>query len=262
MLSEPMRVSVIVPAFREGPNIRPLTERVFAALAEAGLEGELIIVDDNSRDGTEEAVAELAGRYPVRVVVRRDERGLSSAVLRGFAEANHEMLVVLDGDLQHPPEAIPQLVAALRGGADFVIATRYAAGGSLAEGWPWHRRMMSLFAGLLARPLTPLSDPMSGFFAVRREAVRAARDLSPLGFKIALEVYVKAGCRRPGEVPIAFGTRAAGESKLGAGEVGRYLHHLHRLYRHRWPLGWWLVPLSAVVGLVAGLSAVIEAVIA
>jgi dolichol-phosphate mannosyltransferase len=254
-------VSIVVPAFREGPNIRPLTQRVFAALAAEGIEGELIIVDDDSRDGTEEAVAELAGAYPVRLIVRREERGLSGAVLRGFEEAGHEVLVVLDGDLQHPPEAIPAVVAKMDSGCDFVIATRYAEGGSLAENWPWHRRMMSRIAGLLARPLTPLSDPMSGFFAVRRDAVRAATGLSPLGFKIALEVYVKAGCRRPGEVPIAFGTRAAGESKLGAGEVGRYLKHLHRLYRHRWPVVWWMVPTATLLVLIVGVFAVARQII-
>jgi dolichol-phosphate mannosyltransferase len=177
---------------------------------------ELIIVDDNSRDGTVEIVGSLAGRYDVRCIVRETERGLSSAVLRGFVEARHERMAVLDADLQHPPEIIPDLLDKLANrDCDFVIATRYSQGGMIASDWPLRRRLASKLATWTVRPLAPLSDPMSGCFAITKSTLGQARKLSPIGYKIALELYVKCGCKRPCEVPIQFGTRHAGESKAG-----------------------------------------------
>lgn len=120
-------VSIIVPTYKECANLRPLTERVFAALGRDA-NAELIIVDDNSRDGSAEAVADLQRTYPnVRIIVRTDERGLSSAVLRGFADANGRLLICMDADLQHPPESLPDMIGVLQN-ADFVIGTRYAGG--------------------------------------------------------------------------------------------------------------------------------------
>ncbi len=223
-----------MPTFREAPNIRPLVERVFAATARAGREAELILVDDDSRDGTEAIVESLRSHHPVRLVVRRDARGLSSAVLAGFGEAKYDRFVVLDADLQHPPEMIPTLLSRLdEGDCDFVIGTRYGGKGGVAWEWPLRRRLASRVAMLLARPLVPLSDPMSGFFAIRRETWERAAPLDPIGYKIALELYVKARCKRPAEVPIRFATRLAGASKFGVVEQIRYLHHLSRLYRFR-----------------------------
>lgn len=242
--------SIIVPVFREAPNIKPLIERVFQAMADAGREAELIIIDDNSQDGTEEAVAQYAGEYPVRLKVRKAQRGLSSAVLAGFAEAKHDRFVVLDGDLQHPPELIPQFLDKLDGGGcDFVIGTRYARGGGIAENWPLLRRWASRLATLLARPLAPVSDPMSGYFALTRSTWQRADSLNPIGYKIALELYVKARCRHPEEVPIQFNVRTAGQSKLSLAEQLRYGRHLLRLYRFAFP---WLMRVLFALGLVAG----------
>ena len=201
--------SIIVPAYREAPNLRPLVERVFAAVREAGIDAELIVVDDNSQDGTVEAIEALEGDYPVRLIVRREDRGLSSAVLAGFHAAKHDCFLVMDADLQHPPEMVPALLERLASGdCDFVIGTRYGGGGGIAEEWPWLRRIVSRVAGMLARPLTSLSDPMSGFFALRRETWEHAAPLNPIGYKIALELYVKGGCTRSAEVPIQFAARA------------------------------------------------------
>ncbi|MBK8271308.1 MAG: glycosyltransferase [Planctomycetes bacterium] len=123
-------VSIIVPTFREAKNIPILVEQVFAALAGAGRRGEMIIVDDNSRDGSVEAVAALAGRYDVRIVVRENERGLSSAVVRGFDEARHDLMLCMDADLSHPPESVPAVIRPIESGeADFCIGSRYVAGG-------------------------------------------------------------------------------------------------------------------------------------
>ncbi len=229
----------------------PLVERLFAAVSDAGIEAELIIVDDNSRDGTVEAVDALSAHYPVRVVVREDERGLSGAVLAGFAEAKYDRFVVLDADLQHPPEKVPELLARLeREGCDFVIGSRYGAGGAIRQDWPLIRRLGSKVATMLAAPLVPLSDPMSGFFGLRRETWASAARIDPIGYKIALELYVKGGCRAPGEIPIEFSARTAGKSKLGAGVFFKYLQHLARLYRFRFPWLPWCVAVALVAAVV------------
>ncbi len=226
--------SVIVPAFREAANITALTERLFAAAKTNEWIIELILVDDDSRDGTEELVADLSQRYDVRVMVRRGVRGLSSAVLAGFAKAKHEKLAVMDADLQHPPEIIPSLLERLDdSNCDFVIATRYAQSGGVNSDWPMRRRLASKLGTLIAAPLARLSDPMSGCFAITKTTLGRARGLDPLGYKIALELYVKCGCRRPCEVPMQFAARTAGESKASFAEGVRFLRHLGKLYRYR-----------------------------
>jgi len=245
-------ISIIVPTFQEAENLRLLVGRVFAALQSAGLEGELIFVDDASDDGTEAIVEELARTHPIRVIVRRGERGLSSAVLRGFEQAKHDLLVVMDADLSHPPERIPGLVQPIRdGSADFVIGSRYVAGGKTID-WTLPRRINSLAATLLARPLVRVRDPMAGFFALHRRTWEGAAALNPVGYKIGLELLIKGRCRRVVEIPIEFSDRLHGRSKLTIRQQWLYLVHLARLYRFKYPVGSWLVPLAAVLGVGAG----------
>ena len=253
-----LAASIIVPTFREAPNIEPLVQRVFAAVSQAGIEAELIIVDDDSQDGTEGIVEALGAHHPVRLIVRRGQRGLAGAVLAGLNAAKYDRFVVLDADLQHPPELIPTLLARLdQNSCDFVIGSRYAGGGVIESNWPLRRRIVSRVASLLAAPLAPLSDLLSGFFALHRRTFEQAERLDPIGYKIALELYVKGRCRQPAEVPLQFAARATGESKFGFAEQMRYLRHLTRLYRFRFPwLGWviWALALGvaasvALVGL-------------
>ncbi len=235
-------VSVVVPTYQEGVNLTPLVERIDRAMRDAGFPYEVIVVDDNSQDETESVAAQLATEYPFRLIVRTEERGLSSAVLCGYAEAKHDIFVVMDADLQHPPEVLPDLVRAVSGyDCDFAIGTRYVKGGKIVKDWPFSRRIISLGSKWLARPLTPLSDPLSGFFAIQRSTwERVKAKLDPIGYKIALEVYVKAGCRRSREVTITFGTRQAGESKLTSAVAWHYLGHLWKLYWYKLPWLMWL----------------------
>lgn len=253
---KPEPVSIIVPAYREAENLPVLADRLFAALEKAGIPGELIIVDDDSGDGTEAAAETLAQSQAVRLIIRRGERGLSSAVVRGFEAARHDILVCMDADLSHPPESVPDIIEPIaRKEADFCIGSRYSGGGQTAEDWGLLRRLNSGVATLLARPLTPVRDPMAGFFCLRRETLEAARNagLSPIGYKIGLEILIKARCRRVIERPIHFSDRLHGKSKLTLRQQLEYLLHLSRLYRFRWPA---LLPLAgATAAILAGLAA-------
>jgi dolichol-phosphate mannosyltransferase len=231
-------VSVIIPTYREAENLPLLVPRIAAALHQAGLRGEIVIVDDNSQDGTEMLCKELALSYPVRLLVRTGQRGLAGAVLHGLRQATGAVLAVMDADLSHPPELIPAIVAAIRSGqADFAIGSRYVAGGQTDEDWGWFRRFNSSVATLLARPLTPVADPFAGFFALARDRFAAASPLDPIGYKICLELLVKCDCRRIAEIPIRFQDRRHGRSKLSLREQFNYLRHLGRLYWYRFGLG-------------------------
>ncbi len=222
----------MVPTLREGPNLEPLAERVAGALADRGLAWELLLVDDDSDDDTLDIAGRLARRLPLRMEVRRGKRpDLSQAVLQGIAHARYDRVVVMDADLSHPPERIPDLLAGLDGGCDMAVGTRYAVGASTAVDWGLSRALNSRVATLLAAPLVTCSDPMAGFFAVDRRDLPDLATLRPIGYKIGLELMVR-GQLRVGEVPIAFDDRHRGKSKLGWRQRLDYLRHLGRLYLH------------------------------
>jgi len=225
-------ISIVVPTFREADSLPSLIERVAQLRRQAELELELLIVDDDSRDGSEALIAARPEPW-LRLFVRREDRGLSQAVLFGLSRARGDILVVMDADLSHPPEVIPAMLAELRAGADFVLGSRYVQGGTTAEGWGLFRFVNSKIATYLARPLTRVSDPMSGFFALPRNVFARAENPSPLGYKIGLELLVRCRCRNVREIPIHFSNREHGESKLTLQQQLLYLRHLARLYRFR-----------------------------
>lgn len=225
------KVSIIVPTYNERDNILPLVERLHRALA--GHDYEVVFVDDSSRDGTEEAVLSLAGEYPVKVIVRQNERGLASAVLEGVKRTQSPVIGVMDADLQHPPETMPDLLRAIDDGADIAVASRYVKGGG-CYGWGLLRRVISRGAVVLAHMFLPSSRPVndvaSGYFAFRRHVVDGVF-LSPLGFKILLELLVVGKWHRVVEVPYIFRTRSAGRSKLRLTQQIEYLRHIFSLMR-------------------------------
>ncbi len=234
-VSSPL-ISLIVPALNEGANLSPLVEQIDAALQ--GRAYEVVIVDDNSRDETPQVCARLAERFPIRLIVRTEPKdGLSGAVLHGMAQARGEIFVVMDADLQHPPSKLPELIAPVESGeAEFSLGSRYVPGGSTAEKWGVFRKMNSRIATLLARPFAgSVSDPMSGFFALRRSTVERGKRLTPLGYKIGLELMAKCRVASVREIPIHFAERTRGESKLTLREQVRYLEHLSRLYDFYYP---------------------------
>jgi len=224
-----IELSLISPTFNEKENIIPLVERVHKALSKYSYE--LIVVDDNSPDGTSELAKSLSSKYPLKVIVRTSERGLASAVVAGFDQATGEVLGVIDADLQHPPEEIPALLEAIRGGADVAIASRYVEGGSI-EGWSAKREIISKGAKLLATILLPslrkIKDPLAGFFLFKRKVIDGAV-LTPTGYKILLEVLVRGNASQIAEVPYTFKERERGKSNLTLGEQLNFLRHLSRL---------------------------------
>lgn len=191
----------------------------------------MVVVDDNSPDETEQNCNELASSHPLRLIIRKEERGLSTAVIAGMDAAEGDVLLVMDADLSHPPQAIPELYDAVKTqNADFVIGSRYVEGGSTEEEWGCFRKLNSRIATWLARPFTSVKDPMAGFFALPRFKFEHVRDaLNPVGYKIGLELLVKCRCRHVIEIPIHFSDRTAGESKLSFREQLNYLNHLKRL---------------------------------
>jgi dolichol-phosphate mannosyltransferase len=241
---------IIVPTYREAENILELVERVFRAVA--GVDAEMLVVDDDSQDGIDLICTTLAHCYPVRLIIRKQERGLATAVLHGIRESQSKIVLVMDADLSHPPEEIPNLIQQIRGGADFVVGSRYVRGGSTDARWSLFRWINSKIATFLSRGLTNIKDPMAGFFAFPRHILKGTSHLSPVGYKIGLEILTKARCRKVVELPIAFVDRTRGTSKLTLKEQLLYLRHLRRLYRFTFPQTAEIVQFGAV-----GLSGVI-----
>lgn len=231
------QLSVVVPAYDETDNIRPLCERLFKAVKGAGLEAELLIVDDESpgSEATAKIVKELAGEgHEVRIHCRKrsEGRGLSSAVLLGFQQARYTVLLCMDADLQHEPESVPDVARpVLEGTAEFTVGSRHVGDGGLGFDWSASRRLVSWGATMLAWPLAGTTDPMSGFFCTSREVLERGRNrLNPIGFKIALEIMVRCQCKLVTDVPITFRERVAGESKMSAKQIQGYLLQLAHLY--------------------------------
>ena len=224
-------VSLIVPTYNEHDNITALVQRLGKALA--GYNYEIVIIDDNSTDGTAELAESLKDEYPVKVVVRKGKRGLASAVVDGLSYASGSIIAVMDADLQHPPEVVPDLLEAMEKGADIAVASRYIEGGG-CQGWSFSRRLISRGAIFLAHLLLPatrqVSDPMSGFFMFKKDVVTNAR-LNPAGFKILLEILTVCTFQKVTEVPFTFVTREKGESKLNARQQVDYLKHIFSLMR-------------------------------
>jgi len=227
-------LTIILPTYKEVESLPSLLEAVGDVKTNSLPNLQLIIVDDNSDDGTEALIEKLKLPW-VRLLVRKDEKGLSTAVIRGLKEAESEFCVVMDADGSHPALAIPHMVDALVRGADFTVGSRYVPGGSTQDGWGVLRWANSKIATIMARPFTTVKDPMSGLLGLRHSTFSSAKNLDPVGYKIGLELIVKCGCNNVVEVPIDFRTRQLGESKLTLRVQWEYLQHVIRLLRYTHP---------------------------
>jgi len=230
-----LKFSIVAPTYNEAAGIEKLVGTLRDVFEQQDLGGEIIVVDDNSPDGTG-AIVDRLGRegYPVRCLHRPGKMGLSSGVIDGwrFARPDSTALGAIDADFSHDPNVLPRMVHALQDeGYGLAIGSRYVPGGGI-NNWPKRRIITSRVAIALAQPLTPIRDITSGYFLVKREALEGV-ELDPIGFKIGLEVIAKARYGRAIEVPYVFNDRIAGTSKLNQGEIFNYLKQLGRIYAAR-----------------------------
>jgi dolichol-phosphate mannosyltransferase len=221
-------LSIIVPTYNESKNIEELLTRLFTVLKPNYTQYEVIVVDDNSPDGTAEIAEALKSKFDLKVVKRPRKISLASAVLNGFKMSSGDVLCVMDADLSHPPEAIPGMFKEIAAGAEVVVGSRCVPEGG-ATNWPWYRRFISEFAQSLAKPITHINDSTSGFFMIKRSVLEGA-DINPIGFKILLEILTKGKYSAAREVPIVFNDRGGGKSKLGSRQVLEYLKQLGLIY--------------------------------
>lgn len=223
-----MHLSIVIPTYRERENLSELLEAIEGTLTQKKIPYDVLIVDDDSGDGTVELIRDMK-HLPVELVVRKGKRGLSSAVHEGVLRARGDIIAFMDADLSHPPSALAGMFDWIRSGqADLVIGSRLISGGGIAD-WPWKRKLTSWVARMMVRPLTPVRDITSGFFMFRRE-VYPTNYLNLEGFKIGLEIVVRGKHSRLREFPILFQDRKHGESKLTGKIMGEYLKQLGQLY--------------------------------
>jgi len=231
-----LQLSIIVPTYCEAENLACLIPRIDQILKDSAIAAEIIIVDDDSPNETIEVCNTLSESYPVRLITRKNERGHSTAVLTGLNAATAEILLVMNADLSHPPEIIPELYSTLKNQqADFVTGSRYVRGGSTDHSWGWLRKLNSKIATWLARPFTKVKDPLSCFFAINHQTYLKARELlHPAGYNIGLELLVKCRCRNVIELPINIADRTKGTSKRSFKEQFHYLKHLKQLFEFQY----------------------------
>ncbi len=230
------KVALAIPTLREAENIRYVLDTVRSVLNPLGICYEIIVVDDDSQDGTDEIVTSISREDPrVRLLVRKGQRGLSGAVLYGWQNTDAAVLGVMDADLQHPPELLPRLIASILGGRDLVIGSRYTAGGTMRD-WNPVRKLISAAAIWVTWPIqrhgARAKDPMSGFFFVRRECIERI-PFQSTGFKLLLEILVRGRVHSVEEIPISFGLRQHGASKASFKVAADYARLLARLYASR-----------------------------
>lgn len=226
------KLGLVIPTLNEAGNIAAVLQRVRVGLDPLGLNYDITVVDDDSRDGTAQVVQEIAGQdSQVKLLVRRGVRGLAGAVIYGWQHTDAELLAVMDADLQHPPELLAELVKAMQQGYDIAVASRYIADDAV-KGWNPARRLISLLGTWVTLPLQKrnirIKDPLSGFFVVRRSCI-AGIPLHSQGFKILLEILVRGRIKSAAEIPYRFGLRYAGKSKANVKVALDYAALLGRL---------------------------------
>jgi len=230
-------LSIVIPTYNESQNIIKILDSL-RSMPPREMDTEIIVVDDNSPDGTGKVVEEYVkkskiGAYPVQVIRRENKGGLSSAILAGIKHSKADAIVVMDSDLSHPPQTVSKMIEELdSSNCDIVVASRYVKGGSIS-GWPFKRKLISRGATKIAqRGLgIKIKDPMSGFFAFRRHIINNIK-FDSLGYKILLEILVKAKGAKVKEIPYAFTDRKSGSSKLDLAVFFDYLKSVWRLYRY------------------------------
>ena len=229
-------ISIVIPTYNEANTIAEVIEQISLNFKDSGTPLEFIVVDDSSTDNTVKAAESLKEKCNVKVIVRKNERGLATAVIRGFREASGRLFAVIDGDMQHPPDVIPRLFRHLtEHNADMAVASRKVAGGGTSN-WEYHRAVISTAATVIAKLFLPITlrnirDATTGCFIFKRECVDLSK-LSPLGFKIFLEVLARGKFGKTVEVPYIFNQRSKGVSKMTFKQDALFLLHLMKIGAH------------------------------
>src|SRR3989344_1448873 len=218
-----LKVSIIIPTYNEAKNLPLLVEEIFSVINKTEIDAELIVVDDNSPDGTGQVAEELSKQFPIKVVHRSGKLGLGSAVREGFSHSDRPLLGVMDADLSHDPKNINEMVGLLKD-YDIVLGSRFEKGSSV-EQWKWWRKLISEAGVMATRFLTGVKDPLSGFFFLKREVITGA-PLSTVGYKILLEILIKGKHTRIKEVPFQFRIRKFSTSKLDKKEYWLFLKQI------------------------------------
>jgi len=222
-------ISIIIPTYNEKENIKKLILDINRILKK---DFEIIVVDDNSQDGTGRIVDKLK-KYNAKCIHRKGKLGLASAVIEGFKAAKGEIIGVMDADFSHDINVIPKLIKPIiNNEAELTIGSRYIQGGKI-ENWPLKRKIISRGATLLSLLLTTVKDPMSGFFFLNKEVIKGI-ELNAKGYKILLEIIVKGKYNKVNEIPYTFVDRKAGKSKLNKKEYIDYLRNLGNLLRYKY----------------------------
>jgi dolichol-phosphate mannosyltransferase len=229
-------ISIVIPTYNESRNIVRILDSLNISIPR-DLDAEVIVVDDNSPDGTSNTVEEYAKRQDkgldIQVIKRANKRGLSSAIVKGIEHAKGDAVVVMDSDLSHPTQTIPKMIEELhKSDCDIVVASRYIKGGSIS-GWPFKRKLISKGATKIAQHGLgiKIKDPMSGFFAFKRNIVNNIK-FDAIGYKILLEILVKAKNAKVKEIPYNFIDRTSGSSKMSISVGVDYLKSVWKLYRY------------------------------
>ena len=242
-------ISFVVPTYAEAENLPLLIKHIYDGLKDSDLSWELVVANDDSSDNTEQVCEQLTQQnHPVKLLNRKQNKGLALSVIDGVKVATGKYLVVMDADQSHPSTLVPKMIELLEDNkADFVIGSRNVKDSSTDENWPVIRYIGTFFATSLALPLVSIKDPMAGFFALRRDEWPKT-ELKPIGYKIALELIVRGNItsERIVELPIHFTDRKVGKSKMGFKELHNYLLHILSLYRFRWP--WFRMLMHGGVG--------------
>jgi len=219
----PSQITIIIPTYNERENIAPLIERIHTSLKSR--DHEILFVDDDSPDGTAAVIESMTPDYPVRLIMRTQERGLATAVIRGIGEARGTIIGAINADLQHPPEVLKRMVESIDRGADLAVASRYVKGGGCRD-WALSRRIISRASTALTRLLVPpartVKDPLSGCYMFKK-SVTADIPLKTAGYKILLEILMKGRFQNAVEIPYIFVPRREGHSKLGLRQSLQFL---------------------------------------
>ena len=228
--------SIIIPTFKEAKNIIQLIEAI-QAINFDGRDYEIIIVDDNSQDGTEEIIKQLKSVHTnLRFIKRFNKKGLSRSVIEGITQARFDACIIMDADLSHPPNKIPEMLKRIEENkVDLILGSRFIPGSSFQK--ENYRQFFSKLSSKLLKIFLKLStnDPLSGFIGIKKKTYLAhAHKINPIGWKIGLELMIKCDCKKIEEIPIHFSERIEGKSKLSVIVIIQFIQHLALLFRYQW----------------------------